>query len=93
MLVDGDTEHAARGLAVQILPVAEGLKRGGLACKPLDDPRLDRGEVGYHEPVPVAENESGTDQLREGVGHGVVEQLDRFIVSCPHEVSGLGQVW
>lgn len=53
VLVDGDTEHAARGLAVQILPVTEGLKRGGLACKPRDDPRLDRGEVGHHEPVTV----------------------------------------
>ena len=93
VLVDGDTEHAARGLAVQILPVTEGLKRGGLACKPRDDPRLDRGEVGHHEPVTVGGDERRADQLAKRVGHGVVEQLDRIIVSGPHEASGLTEVW
>lgn len=56
-------------------------------------PSLDRGEVDHHAPVPVGGDESGADQLAKGIGHGVVEQLDRFKVSGPHEASGLGQVW
>lgn len=93
VLVDGDSEHAARGLAIQILPVTKGLKRGGLACEPRGDPSLDRGQVGYHEPVPVGGDECGADELRERVGHGVVEQLDRFKVSGPHQASGFTEVW
>ena len=54
--------------------------------------RLDRGEVGHHEPVPVGGDESGADQLAKGVENGVVEQLDHIKVSGPHETSGLGQV-
>ena len=62
-------------------------------AKACDDPRLNRGEVDHHEPVPVGGDESGADELREGVGYVVAEQLDRFKVFGPHEASGLGQVW
>lgn len=64
-----------------------------IACNPGDDPRLDCGEVDHHEPVTVGGDESGADQLSEGVGHGVVEQLHGFKVSGPHEVSGITEVW
>lgn len=42
---------------------------------------------------PSVGDESGADQLAKGVGHGVVEQIDRIKVPGRNEASGLGQVW
>lgn len=92
MLVNGDTKHARGGLAVQIHSISEGLKSGGLTCKPGNHPCLDRREVGQHEPVLVSGDKRSADELGEGVGYRVVEQLDRINVSDTHEFSGLGQV-
>ena len=52
VLIDWDAENTARGFAVEVFALTEGLKGGGFSCEPCDDTRLNRRKVRDNKPVP-----------------------------------------
>lgn len=73
VLLDRYAEHVACGGAVEVLAVAERLQGCVLPCEPGEDARFDRAVVGDDEPPAVTGNESGSDELAEGVRQASVK--------------------
>ncbi len=67
VFLDRDAEHPARGLAVKVFTFTEGLQGSALASKPRQHPGFDRAEVSDDEPVALAGDECGADELAQGV--------------------------
>ena len=80
MFFDGDAEHARRGLAVQILALFKRCQGSCFSGEPGDDTDFNREVVSDDEPASGVGDERGTDQLAQGVWHGVVEQFERVEV-------------
>lgn len=89
---DGDAEHAARGLAVEVFAVAEGCQGGCFSGEPGDDASFNRGVVGDDESASGAGDERCPDQLGQRVWHRVVEQFKGVEVALPGEGAGLVEV-
>ena len=67
MLLDWDTEHPARSLAVEVFALAEGLEGDFFAGEPREDSGFDCAEVGDDEPVVFTGDEGGADELAQAV--------------------------
>lgn len=92
VLFHGDTEHPARGLAIQILALLKRIEGGGFSGEPSYHAGFDRRKIRNHKAMPLGWDERGADQLGQSVRNGLVEQLDRIKQPTSHEAASLSQV-
>ena len=69
ILHNGDFEHLAGCVAVDVTTVSENVQDPLLMGKPCADAGLNGTEVGYHELFPRFSDQRGTDEFGQCSGH------------------------
>ena len=88
MLLHGDVEHLGGRGAVDVAALAEGVEHPLLAGEPGQHPRLDRAEVAHREGPAIARDEGRADELRQGVRHALVAELQHLQVAVLEGLAG-----
>ena len=87
-----DAKHLCCAGTVDIATVSENLHPPLLMRHPCDDPGFDGRKVRNDEFPALIRNESGADQLGEHIRDGIVQGVQRIIVSNAHQIACLLQV-